>query len=90
MNGMIVLFREWMGSGVPSGLQNQYEELRASWVGSIPTHSRQYEFKCLTNTDLAPISAVFARFFIFDSVKIYMSKYLTSWSTVSRVLLSVI
>lgn len=44
MNGMIVLFREWMGSGVPSGLQNQYEELGASWVGSIPTHSRQYEF----------------------------------------------
>lgn len=32
---------EWMGSGVPSGLQNQYEELRASWVGSIPTLSRQ-------------------------------------------------
>lgn len=44
MNGMIVLFREWMGSGVPSGLQNQYEELRASWVGSIPTHSRQYDY----------------------------------------------
>ncbi len=41
---MIVLFREWMGSGVPSGLQNQYEELGASWVGSIPTHSRQYAF----------------------------------------------
>lgn len=41
---MIVLFREWMGSGVPSGLQNQYEELGASWVGSIPTHSRQYNF----------------------------------------------
>lgn len=41
MNGMIILFREWMGSGVPSGLQNQYEELGASWVGSIPTHSRQ-------------------------------------------------
>ncbi len=40
---MIVLFREWMGSGVPSGLQNQYEELGASWVGSIPTHSRQYD-----------------------------------------------
>ncbi|QCI86432.1 hypothetical protein FA707_05385 [Vagococcus zengguangii] len=38
----IILFviREWMGSGVPSGLQNQYEELRASWVGSIPTLSR--------------------------------------------------
>lgn len=40
---MIVLFREWMGSGVPSGLQNQYEELGASWVGSIPTHSRHYK-----------------------------------------------
>lgn len=32
---------EWMGSGVPSGLQNQYKELGASWVGSIPTLSRQ-------------------------------------------------
>lgn len=40
-NDKIILFREWMGSGVPSGLQNQYEELVASWVGSIPTHSRQ-------------------------------------------------
>lgn len=39
---MIILLREWMGSGVPSGLQNQYEELRASWVSSILTHSRQY------------------------------------------------
>lgn len=35
---------EWMGSGVPSGLQNQYEELGASWVGSIPTLSRQKRF----------------------------------------------
>ncbi len=51
MNGMIVLFREWMGSGVPSGLQNQYEELGASWVGSIPTHSRQYEIYCPLNVD---------------------------------------
>ena len=33
-----------MGSGVPSGLQNQYEELGASWVGSIPTHSRQLNY----------------------------------------------
>ena len=32
-----------MGSGVPSGLQNQYEELRASWVGSIPTLSRHID-----------------------------------------------
>ena len=30
-----------MGAGVPSGLQNQFEELAASWVGSIPTYSRQ-------------------------------------------------
>lgn len=49
---MIILFREWMGSGVPSGLQNQYEELRASWVGSIPTHSRQYEILQLINLDI--------------------------------------
>lgn len=41
---IIMLFREWMGSGVPSGLQNQYEELGASWVGSIPTLSRQKRF----------------------------------------------
>ena len=30
-----------MGTGVPSGLQNQYEGLVASWVGSIPMYSRQ-------------------------------------------------
>ena len=30
-----------MGSGVPSGLQNQYEGLVASWVSSILTRSRQ-------------------------------------------------
>jgi hypothetical protein len=30
-----------MGSGVPSGLQNQHGELTASQVGSIPTLSRQ-------------------------------------------------
>lgn len=29
-----------MSAGVLSGLQNQYEGLGASWVGSIPTHSR--------------------------------------------------
>lgn len=29
-----------MGSGVPSGLQNQHEGLTASQVGSIPTLSR--------------------------------------------------
>ncbi len=29
-----------MGAGVPSGLQNQFEGLGASWVGSIPTYSR--------------------------------------------------
>ena len=32
----------WMGAGVPSGLQNQCEGLGASWVGSIPTHSRHF------------------------------------------------
>ena len=32
---------ERMGSGVPSGLQNQYEGLVASWVSSILTRSRQ-------------------------------------------------
>ena len=31
-----------MGAGVPSGLQNQREGLGASWVGSIPTYSRQW------------------------------------------------
>lgn len=31
-----------MSAGVLSGLQNQYEGLGASWVGSIPTHSRHY------------------------------------------------
>ncbi len=41
--------REWMGSGVPSGLQNQYEELRASWVGSIPTLSRQNKLNIKIN-----------------------------------------
>ena len=30
-----------MGAGVPSGLQNRFEELGASWVGSIPTYPRQ-------------------------------------------------
>ncbi len=30
-----------MGAGVSSGLQNQYEGLIASWVGSIPTRPRQ-------------------------------------------------
>lgn len=30
-----------MGAGVPSGLQNRFEELSASQVGSIPTYSRQ-------------------------------------------------
>ena len=30
-----------MGAGVPAGLQHQFEGLVASWVGSIPTHSRQ-------------------------------------------------
>ena len=29
-----------MGAGVPSGLQNRFEELGASQVGSIPTYSR--------------------------------------------------
>lgn len=34
-----------MSSGVLSGLQNLYKGLRASWVGSIPTHSRQLKNK---------------------------------------------
>ena len=33
-----------MSAGVLSGLQNQYGGLRASWVGSIPTYSRQYSY----------------------------------------------
>jgi hypothetical protein len=32
--------REWMGAGVPSGLQNRCDAQKR-WVGSIPTHSRQ-------------------------------------------------
>ena len=35
-----------MSSGVLSGLQNLYKGLRASWVGSIPTHPRQFDFNC--------------------------------------------
>ena len=38
-----------MGAGVPSGLQNRCEELTASWVGSIPTYSRQnFEIRFFT------------------------------------------
>lgn len=48
------LLGEWMGSGVPYGLQNQYEELRASWVGSIPTHSRQLNTYKAKNIDTQP------------------------------------
>lgn len=48
------LLGEWMGSGVPSGLQNQYEELRASWAGSIPTHSRQLNTYKAKNIDTEP------------------------------------
>jgi hypothetical protein len=40
-----------MGSGVPSGLQNQHGELTASQVGSIPTLSRQK--KALSHEDSA-------------------------------------
>ena len=40
-----------MGAGVSSGLQNQYEGLGASWVGSIPTYSRHISnIKALTNS----------------------------------------
>lgn len=38
-----------MGTGVPSGLQNQHEGLIASWVGSIPMYSRQekpLDYRC--------------------------------------------
>jgi hypothetical protein len=38
-----------MGSGVPSGLQNQHGELTASQVGSIPTLSRQKMKKGLSH-----------------------------------------
>ena len=34
-----------MGAGVPSGLQNRFEELRPSQVGSIPTYSCQIQRK---------------------------------------------
>lgn len=61
---MIILLREWMGSGVPSGLQNQYEELRASWVGSIPTHSRQYG----SNSQLSLVVDFFIVSFIFKKI----------------------
>lgn len=45
-----------MGSGVPSGLQNQHEGLVASQVGSIPTLSR--------HTKEAPITIVIGAFCI--------------------------
>lgn len=46
MNTQLSLRVLWerMGSGVPSGLQNQYETLVAAWVSSILTRSRQ-EYK---------------------------------------------
>jgi hypothetical protein len=47
-----------MGSGVPSGLQNQHEGLRASQVGSIPTLPRQK--KALSHEDSAFLSFKFA------------------------------
>lgn len=50
-NVRMFLLGEWMGSGVPSGLQDQYEELRASWVGSITTHSRQLNTYKAKNID---------------------------------------
>ncbi len=53
-NVRMFLLGEWMGSGVPYGLQNQYEELRASWVGSIPTHSRQLNTYKAKNIDTQP------------------------------------
>lgn len=34
-----------MGAGVPSGLQNRFEELSPSQVGSIPTYSCQIQRK---------------------------------------------
>ena len=46
-----------MGSGVPSGLQNQHEGLRASQVGSIPTLPRQK--KALSHEDSAFLSFKF-------------------------------
>lgn len=61
---MIILLREWMGSGVPSGLQNQYEELRASWVSSILTHSRQYG----SNSQLSLVVDFFIVSFIFKKI----------------------
>jgi len=36
---------EWIGAGVPPGLQNLCKALVASRVGSIPTHSRQLKAK---------------------------------------------
>lgn len=53
-HGILNLSWGSMGSGVPSGLQNQYEELRASWVGSIPTHSRQLNTYKAKNIDTEP------------------------------------
>lgn len=53
-NVRMFLLGEWMDSGVPSGLQNQYEELRASWVGSIPVHSRQLNTYKAKNIDTEP------------------------------------
>ncbi len=56
-----------MGAGVPSGLQNQFEALGASWVGSIPTYSRHKKTHIQKNVcffmagnylDLSPISSI--------------------------------
>lgn len=81
MNGMIVLFREWMGSGVPSGLQNQYEELGASWVGSIPTHSRQYGLVCPINIDTEHFLSNVYRLFLFSIVNPLYTFSFSSWYT---------
>ncbi len=39
-----------MGTGVPSGLQNQHEGLVASWVGSIPMYSRQQKISAIESS----------------------------------------
>lgn len=42
-----------MGAGVPASLQNWFEGLVASWVGSIPTYSRHFfVYNCISENIL--------------------------------------
>jgi hypothetical protein len=58
-----------MGSGVPSGLQNQHGELAASQVGSIPTLSRQKMKKGCHTCDSPFLSFKFVVFSLQQMIK---------------------